>query len=271
MAGEIRAGRVTFKTDDFAIAGGVMVVVALAAWAWSPIGVALATALLILVVLGAARDVRRALDDHDRQVEARLWLSEALEVRAPLPPMRGWAMSPDLAREVVEHVLDARPARVVECGSGVSTLLVAYALERTGGGRVVALEHDAEYAARTAERIRLHGLEAVAEVVHAPLQTVEVEGEAYRWYAAPDLEAPIDLIVVDGPPAPPASRYPAVPLLRDRLSADAVVYLDDATRREARRNLERWSSRPSVEVEMLETEKGAAVIRGLGGGEDAGR
>src|SRR5690606_18547556 len=84
--------------------------------------------------------------------------------------------------------------------------------------------------------IRRHGLGATVEVRHAPLVA--------RWYEASvfaDIDT-IDLLIVDGPPATTGqlARYPALPLLAERLSPGAVVVLDDAERDAEAEIARRW-------------------------------
>src|SRR4029077_7618180 len=100
--------------------------------------------------------------------EPLLALRERLVTRRPLPAMRGFAIAPDFALLLTELIADERPELVVETGSGVSTLVIAYGLEKLGRGRVIALEHDAGYAAGTRAELERHGLSAYATVVHAP-------------------------------------------------------------------------------------------------------
>ena len=75
-----------------------------------------------------------------RQLEALASLLAVLHPRAPFPPFRGWAVGPDFAVLLLREALTQRPACVVALGSGVSTLVLGYALERTGG-RLVSVEH----------------------------------------------------------------------------------------------------------------------------------
>jgi hypothetical protein len=73
-----------------------------------------------------------------QQLEALTSLTSILPIRYPLPPMRGWAISPDFGVLLVSEILNKKPHVVVELGSGVSTLLIAYCLELVGHGRVVS-------------------------------------------------------------------------------------------------------------------------------------
>src|SRR5690606_4628023 len=49
---------------------------------------------------------------------------------SPLAPMRGWAISPDLAALLVSLIAVERPRMILEVGSGVSTAIMAMALSR---------------------------------------------------------------------------------------------------------------------------------------------
>ena len=68
-----------------------------------------------------------------------------------------------------------------------------------------------------------------------------MEGRRLSWYSGDALAAAlpdrIDLLLVDGPPDlfGPGVRWPAVPLLRDRLGPGAAVLMDDGDRPAERR------------------------------------
>ena len=71
-----------------------------------------------------------------------------------------------------------------------------------------------------------------------------IGGTEYQWYD-PEIFtdiSEIDLLVVDGPPEIVGSeaRYPAVPLLEQRLAAKAMIVLDDAERNDEDRIAARW-------------------------------
>jgi len=205
--------------------------------------------------------------DDTRQLEALLNLHAMIPVRAPLPASRVWAASPDLLVVYVGDILARKPGLVVECGSGLSTLWAALALETVGGsGRVVALEHDERYLSATEATLAAHGVAHRAEVRHAPIEQVKVGQEQWPWYAISRVEDlnGIDLLLVDGPVVTlgPQSRYPALPVLRDRLNPGAVILLDDANRSEEQETLAHWCADwPQLSTEMLRLEKGAARIR----------
>ncbi len=202
-----------------------------------------------------------------RQVEALQFLYRELMMKESLPPLRGYAASPDFLREIVRAVRGSQPQVVVELGSGASTIVTARALELNRNGHLYSLEHDAEYAAKTRTLIREHGLEAWVTVIYAPLADQVVRGENYRWYSLDQLaDVAIDVLVVDGPPAATQrhARYPALPVLRSRLSNRGVVIVDDTLRRDDAEVVARWSREfPDLLFSARECEKGCVRIESV--------
>jgi predicted O-methyltransferase YrrM len=208
------------------------------------------------------RDTRRQLRNLARgQVELRNTIHRAPGLTAemvraydrlvahphPMPELGGWAATPSTMLWILDHVMSGPVYTVVECGSGTTTVWIATALERRGGqGRVVALESSDHYAALTLAELDRLGLRDRATVLHAPLVDTAMPDESSQpWFdlSGLALPGPIDLLFVDGPPGnvAPEARYPAFPLLADRLAADAVVILDDTGRPAEDAILGRWS------------------------------
>lgn len=213
----------------------------------------------------AERQTNSALVWQFRQLEALGALYYGIRPGRPIPSTRSWAASPDLLRYLFEAARAPGVRHVLECGSGVSTLVLAYGLRAQGSGRVVALEHLAEYAELTRTALRDHQLEDWAEVRLAPLTPVELAEESWPWYHLDAVPAgPFDLILVDGPPGETRAhaRFPALPLLYDRLAPGGRVILDDYAREDERRLAEMWSEQfPSLVRETPRHEKGTIVFR----------
>lgn len=200
------------------------------------------------------------------QTEALQNILWTLKPGMPLPSTRFWAASPDLLREITTHVLAERPQLVVEASSGTSTVVIALCLQRLGSGRVIALEHDPVYAAKTRTALQMHGLADHATVLHAPLVEHRVNGAVHNWYDLSQVTLPttVDLLVVDGPPdtTQPLARYPAVPLLKEHFSEGARVLLDDGSRSDERTTAQRWAAEiPGSTLEFLHMEAGAWSLR----------
>lgn len=216
------------------------------------------------VVRDLSSTVLAGQDNLYRQIESLLALHALLRLPRPLPSLRGWAGSPDFLLELARQVLERRPGTVVECSSGASTVVAARCCQLNGTGHVYALENAEEFAVKTRNLLAEAGLEAWATVIDAPLRPVSFAGESYPWYSCDGLEqGPIDLLVVDGPPAGlrAESRYPAGPILIPRLSLGAAVMLDDADRPDERRIIERWQAEfPGLRAEKRQAEKGLVVL-----------
>ena len=201
------------------------------------------------------------------QIQAAINLFAVTRVDAPVPPLRGWAVSPDALLLLVGELLRSRPALVVECGSGSSTLWLALAIKQHGlATRIVSLEHDPAFKLQTEQLLERHGVDALAEVRLAPLVQSGLTNHETPWYdqSATDDLVGIGLLFIDGPPEAtgPLARYPALPLLFDRLTPDAVVLLDDAGRQGERSAVASWlDAFPDLEAEHIQSEKGTAILR----------
>ncbi|HVB34898.1 MAG TPA: class I SAM-dependent methyltransferase [Patescibacteria group bacterium] len=200
-----------------------------------------------------------------RRIESLFSLFGVLKVTSPLPSMRDWAISPDFGNLIVDTVHERRPKLALEFGSGVSTLVAGYALREAGGGMLISLEHDRDFAEATIRNLKKHGLGDLVRVVHAPLRQVQMRGRDHLWYDTAALEdmKEIEFVIVDGPPGDlqELARYPALPLIWSHLRDDAVILIDDANRADERKMAELWCSEfPSLEAERIPTEAGAVIF-----------
>ena len=165
------------------------------------------------------------------ELERQIWLSSRVSPRRLLPPPTGREARGDLLNAALDIIRSERPKHIVELGSGLSTLVMAYALEANGTGKALALENHPESAAATRRLLSEHRLQSYASLNDAPLRPIVVGGERFNWYYLPDYRAlaPIDLLFVDGPEGTlaPMCRYPALPILQDCLAHTAVILVDD--------------------------------------------
>lgn len=173
-------------------------------------------------------------------------------------------------------VLSSR-RRIVELGSGTSTVLIARLLRQRwpdGDYRHVAVEHDAAWAGWVDEQLTREGLQGATTVLHAPLAQHPHALQGLRWYDPEVLRRGldtalagdrVDLLVVDGPPADTAdkvlARYPALPALADRLAPGATVVLDDVERPGEQEVLRRWEAEHGVRLELWGPTAGVALGR----------
>jgi len=213
-----------------------------------------------------SQEARREAGALFGQLQALQALERLLQLPRSLPPLRGWAGSPDMLLQVAQRALATHPQVVLECSSGASTVVAARCCQLNGQGHVYSLEHEAAYAAKTREQLARQGLSDWATVVHAPLETGADGAIWYRDSALPAAATGVELLVVDGPPAGKdgMARYPALPRLRQRLAPRFALMLDDADRPGDREVVARWLKLdPRLGAEWLPCEKGLALVEPL--------
>lgn len=214
-------------------------------------------------LLEHAETTRRETEALYAQLQATASLQHLLSLAAPLPPMRGWAGSPDFLLHLADHLLTHKSNGVLECSSGVSTVVSARCMQLNGSGHVWSLEHEPEFAEKTRSLLKRYGLSEWATVLDAPLTA---DNTGTRWYqdsVLPRDLPPIGVLVVDGPPQStgPLARSPAFFRLKSRLAPGARVFVDDADRPDERAMVERWKqAEPGLRVERPYAEKGLAVV-----------
>jgi predicted O-methyltransferase YrrM len=198
------------------------------------------------------------------QIQSLLALERILGMPSPLPPLRGWAGSPDFLLNVAQQLQQRQPATVLECSSGVSTIVSARMMQLNGKGHVYSLEHDPVFAAKTRALLEQFDVNAWATVIDAPLVSRESSSPWYSLDGLPKALTTIDALVVDGPPASgaPLARYPALPRFADKMSAGAIVIVDDAQRPDETRMLQKWATEfPEFKQSDLYCEKGCILLQ----------
>jgi predicted O-methyltransferase YrrM len=211
-----------------------------------------------------AADIRKETYALFGQLQALTSLERLLDLPTALPSMRGWAGSPDFLLALAEELQVKGPATVLECSSGVSTVVAARCLQRSGGGHVYSLEHDPVYAEKTRNLLKRYGLQDWATLIDAPLKDSDGRG---AWYSLDRLPAdmpPVDVLVIDGPPVDtaPLARYPALPRLAPRMAPNCVLMLDDADRAPEMAAVAQWlKDFPAFALSRPPCEKGLAVLR----------
>lgn len=202
---------------------------------------------------------RRALYSS---IESLIGVNELIKPRVPLPTMAGWAISSDSAKAIIEIFKNHKIKTVLDLGSGTSSVIFGYLLEGTKGASVISVDHDVNFSSITRNNLDIHGLSDVVSVYSKPLKKQKINGKTCVWYDLPEVEN-VDMVLVDGPPASTQrhARYPALPVVYDKLSNNAIVILDDYNREEEREVVNRWLKEyPDFTLEEIKTDKGLAVL-----------
>jgi predicted O-methyltransferase YrrM len=159
----------------------------------------------------------------------------------------GWSAMDEYLRVGVDHVFRSGGA-VLECGTGLSTLLFG-AIAQQRGIEYWALEHLPEWT-KTLER-QLARYDVSVHLCTKPLRSYA----GFEWYDPPLSEMPPQfcLVVCDGPPSRTAGgRYGLVPVMHKRLQPGCIVLLDDAERAHERQVARRWQSELPADAEFLD-------------------
>jgi hypothetical protein len=199
---------------------------------------------------------------HDtNQVESMQWIYQQFQPKVAFPPMRVIAGSPDFFKVIVEHCIKLQPKVIVEAGSGVSSVVISEWLRSVNSdARHYALDHLEKYAMETAAKVE----NPDSSVLYAPLKSYRLDGSDWKWYDVSGLNTVenIDLLIIDGPPEDiqKEARFPALPLLFDKLSDKAVIILDDTNRPDEQAIIQKWKAAYSLKERYLYTEKGTTIL-----------
>ena len=219
----------------------------------------------LIKLISPERDVRRiakaqseAAWENYRQGEFYWQLLRLLDLSAPIPSTRSWAASPDVLLTLLDLAKSSKPARVLDLGSGMSTLVLAKSAPQA---EIISIDNSAEYAGKTKRLLAAHGVTNV-DVRIAPL-TPHVSG--VEWYDLTQFRdvTNIDLLFIDGPPGSrnPKARHPAIVECASKLSPRAIIVIDDAARDSEKDMAKEFAQAiPSHTLEFLSHEKGTAVL-----------
>lgn len=215
--------------------------------------------------IDTTRRLQRLTRDTTNEVQALLQLRDLYPTALPLPALGGWALQGQSMVRILQSVAGmAETPLMVECGSGASTIWVGALLRSRGAGRLISLEHDEHFYDESRRMVADHGLEEFVDVRLAPLQPLSLDGRDYQWYAVEALHDVdgINIVLVDGPPQATGkeARYPAIPVLMDKLADRAEIFVDDADRPDESVTIDRWLSNPSLRRPVQSATRMAHIV-----------
>jgi predicted O-methyltransferase YrrM len=205
-----------------------------------------------------AKAEREASRENYRQSEYYAQLIKLLDLKAPIPATRSWAASPDVLLTLLGLAKSSKPARILDLGSGMSTLVLAHSAPQS---TVISIDNSAEYAGKTAKLLASHGITNV-DIRIAPLTPHSSGVEWYDLSKLGDISS-IDLLFIDGPPGSKndRARHPALTECLAKLSPRAIVVIDDAGRDGEKDMAQEFAKAlPNHSLEFLSHEKGTAVL-----------
>lgn len=203
-----------------------------------------------------SRTFRRAVAEIDSLTLGEVPPREVLERLQLGWGNEGFAAQIEYLEEVARRAATTA-GPILECGSGLTTILMGLLAGRRGVA-TWSLEHIPDWGARVVQSLKQFKIPH-AQVRHALLR----DYEGFSWYDAPLTELPMDfqLVICDGPPgATHGGRYGLLPVLGARLPAGSVILLDDATRLGEAEVLRRWVTEARMDVAMHEGRDGSFAV-----------
>jgi predicted O-methyltransferase YrrM len=202
---------------------------------------------------------RRAMRKICRLAEGELPARELLNELQVGWGNQGFAATCDYLYEVMK-LATATGGPILECGSGLTTILIGSVAGRRGI-RTYSLEHIPEWRKRVNDALVRYKIPNV-EVLFSPLR----DYGAFTWYEPPLAHLPdkFSLVICDGPPGTTqGGRFGLLPTLGQRLPAGSLILFDDADRPGEAAVLQRWSADWNVRVALSEniTKAFATVAR----------
>jgi hypothetical protein len=158
----------------------------------------------------------------------------------------GWSASEDFLRACIEGALHCDGA-ILECGSGLTTLVVGLIAEQRGLA-FVSLEQSPDWCKRTNSVAAALNIQGVC-VKYSPLR----DHESYCWYEFDEFSHQrFSLVICDGPPGQTyGGRYGLLPVAQSTFSDQCVILLDDAIREGEQAVVRRWQEEAPLRCEML--------------------
>lgn len=167
------------------------------------------------------------------------------------------AAGEDYAKACMEWGFQANQ-NIIECGSGLSSLLAA-AAGMKNNTFIYSLEDHEYWAQKMQDLAQKHGLTNLT-VLHAPI----TDYGDFAWYNPDESLLPnrIDVALCDGPlGSTKGGRIGLLPRMHTRFTKDTTVLLDDFDRVGEKLTAEAWCADYQMEIEAVKGKKSYAVLK----------
>lgn len=181
----------------------------------------------------------------------------------------GWSITNGMAQELYARLCALRPQRVLEAGSGNSTLVLAqYAAE--SGAVVVSLEHDRQFHARTLRLLERRGLARHVDLRLAEIRELRHPESRNPWYDV-KLDGMFDFVLVDGPPLR-VGRDATLAAINKHLAPHWELWLNDGYRAHELDCVTQWEQQYEFHSSLHDIDAtGVWILRDIGGVADLDR
>lgn len=192
----------------------------------------------------ATNQLRDELNAHRESMSISSYLDSVMEPKIPIwyrRAYKGYFGSPKMLKELFNLILEFKPKRILELGSGLTTLIASYALRKNGNGKVVSWDCIETRASGNREMIHLHEQNKYSEIVDAKIsKSREIDG-IQSWFDQKPKHK-IDFLIVDDSTEPPLSpgAKNVIETLRSDLNMGCIILLHDRIRPVDNVTLNHW-------------------------------
>lgn len=178
-----------------------------------------------------------------------------------------WSLDKITLEFLWKKILLEQPKIIIECGSGVSTLMFAVYTRvfyemNSYLPTIISLEQKPEIKKAIEERLKGIGLKNAVKVVYSQVNDVGNYIGDMRVIKETLGSNKADLVLIDGPFGPPGCRVNTIYTLSKFCKRNTKWFLDDSFRNGELWILRQWDSMPGVQVEGI-----YPLGKGLGVGE----
>ena len=164
----------------------------------------------------------------------------------------GWALCAETVDYLIEQIQELRPSAILEFGSGMSSLALTWIMKHLYGASprpyVFSIDQSSLYIERTRALLLRYGLIDQIRFLQADLVLQTIGSNTTRCYDLPPgvLEQFFDgvrpeVVLVDGPAGENGIRFGTVPLVRDFVAPNAMIFLDDGLRDSELSTADQWN------------------------------
>ena len=202
------------------------------------------------------RQLRAAIREIGNLADGQIPSGELLSELITGWSNEGYVANLEYLEEVAKRSIKTR-GPVLECGSGVTTILLGVLCARRKI-EVWSLEHYPAWQKRVTESLERNRISGV-QVCSSPL----VEYGEFVWYDPPLAKMPneFSLVVCDGPPGTTkGGRYGLLPVMGARLPPGSTILLDDAARPGEMELIRRWENEVALDTKIIESQGHAFAV-----------
>ena len=170
----------------------------------------------------------------------------------PFIPFNEKALRPIVLNHAINEVFINGRSNVLEVGAGMSTIVLARALEKNKRGSIISIEQDLTWATFINKRLGEEGLSNIAKCYYVPVEKAQYFNHTITTFNKEKIAETIenkqfDLILIDGPKAygkgQSYNRISDVFLAKQYLNENTCIILDDAGRSGEKAAIKYWEEK----------------------------